>query len=244
MTIRRTNGASQSVRHRAGTAWRRHIGTAYWEHRWGRESPTPNPFATIAPPIWASDAPFSQQHGASGKRQMLRLYLRTPVGARTGNASWIANETEMLARSVPISRRRWLRTSTRGLIVLVLIIGGWLGWLVPAVLILARDAVAAIKDVGGRTAYDWEMRNGRYGPGTEPWASVASRAHWYRLLRPRDRCLALHEFESQCSDGACWESLSTSATHRERSVSFRCWDGKSRESDEALETRYQQHSDH
>ena len=37
--------------------------------------------------------------------------------------------------------------------------------------------MAAIKDVGGRTAYDWEMRNGRYGPGTEPpRASVTSRA--------------------------------------------------------------------
>ena len=48
--------------------------------------------------------------------------------------------------AVPVARpwRRFLRFSVRGLIVLVLVIGVWLGWLVRSARI-QREAVAAIR---------------------------------------------------------------------------------------------------
>jgi hypothetical protein len=75
----------------------------------------------------------------------------------------------MLAQAVPTFRLRWLRTSTRGLILLVFIIGASLGWLVRSARI-QRDAVAAITNSGGGVAYDWQMRNGKYNPAGKPWA--------------------------------------------------------------------------
>ena len=60
----------------------------------------------------------------------------------------------------PVSRpwRRYLRFSVRGLIVLVLVIGGWLGWLVRSARV-QRDSVRAIERGGGFVRYDWD------GPG-------------------------------------------------------------------------------
>ncbi len=55
------------------------------------------------------------------------------------------------------------------MIVLVLVIGGWLGWVVR----LAhnqRDAVAAIERVGGRVSYDWEWSDGISVLGGKPSA--------------------------------------------------------------------------
>ena len=52
-----------------------------------------------------------------------------------------------------------LRFSVRGLIVLVLLIGCWMGWLVRSARI-QRDAVAAIKDAGGTVSYEWEWSDG------------------------------------------------------------------------------------
>jgi hypothetical protein len=75
----------------------------------------------------------------------------------------------MLAQAVPTFRRRWLRTSTRGLIVLVLIIGASLGWLVRSAR-TQRDSVAAIENSRGGIAYDWQMRNGKYNQAGKPWA--------------------------------------------------------------------------
>ena len=71
----------------------------------------------------------------------------------------------------PASRpwRRYLRLSVRGLIVLVLVIGVWLGWIVRSARI-QREAVAAITRAGGHVSYDWEWRNGRYFAEPKPWA--------------------------------------------------------------------------
>jgi hypothetical protein len=57
----------------------------------------------------------------------------------------------------PVSRpwRRLLRFSVRGLIALVLLIGGSLGWLVRGERI-QRDAVAAIEREGGHVRYNGE----------------------------------------------------------------------------------------
>jgi len=57
--------------------------------------------------------------------------------------------------------RRWrklLRFSLRGMIVLVLVIGGGLGWLVRSARI-QHAAVAAVTGVGGSVMYDWQWNN-------------------------------------------------------------------------------------
>ena len=71
----------------------------------------------------------------------------------------------------PVCRpwRRFLRLSVRGLIVLVLVIGGWLGWLVRTAR-TQRDAVVAIKIAGGHVAYNWEWKDGDRVLAAEPWA--------------------------------------------------------------------------
>jgi hypothetical protein len=56
----------------------------------------------------------------------------------------------------------------RGLIVLVLVIGGCMGWLVRAARI-QRAAAAAISGIGGSVMYNWEWNNGRSSSGSTPW---------------------------------------------------------------------------
>jgi hypothetical protein len=65
--------------------------------------------------------------------------------------------------------RHWLRFSVRGLLVLVLVIGGGLGWIVHQAHV-QRDAVGAITRAGGSVMYDWEWNNGKSVPGGKPWA--------------------------------------------------------------------------
>jgi hypothetical protein len=60
------------------------------------------------------------------------------------------------------------RLSIRGLIVLNLAIGVWLGWIVRCAHI-QHDAVAAIQKAGGSVRYDWEWTNGRTIQKREPW---------------------------------------------------------------------------
>jgi Leucine Rich repeat len=71
----------------------------------------------------------------------------------------------------PTTRRWWnyMRFTVRGLIVLVLLIGGWLGWVVRSTRI-QREAVAAIRNGEGDVRYDWEWSNGVYNPAGKPWA--------------------------------------------------------------------------
>jgi hypothetical protein len=70
---------------------------------------------------------------------------------------------------VPNPLRRFLRVSVRGLIVVVLVIGAWLGWVVHQAHV-QRDAVAAIRYTGGSVHYDWQWSNGRSTPQGKPWA--------------------------------------------------------------------------
>ena len=69
----------------------------------------------------------------------------------------------------PVARpwRRFLRFSVRGLIVLVLVIGGWFGWVVRSARI-QREAVAAIKNAGGIVYYGWEYSDSTVAPGQKP----------------------------------------------------------------------------
>jgi internalin A len=75
----------------------------------------------------------------------------------------------MSVQALPRSRWRWLRTSVRGLILLVMVIAAGLGWIVRSARI-QREAVVAINGVRGGVAYDWEMSKGRYNPAAKPWA--------------------------------------------------------------------------
>jgi hypothetical protein len=72
----------------------------------------------------------------------------------------------------PKKHRWWkrLRISLGAFLALVLVIGGWLGWIVRSGRI-QRDAVAAIRRAGGQVWYEWEYRDGRYfmGEFTCPW---------------------------------------------------------------------------
>jgi hypothetical protein len=76
----------------------------------------------------------------------------------------------MTDQAKPLSRpwRRFLRFSVRGLIVIVLVIGGWLGWIVRSARI-QREAVATIANYGGTIKYDWKW-NGNDIPGGRPRA--------------------------------------------------------------------------
>ncbi len=59
------------------------------------------------------------------------------------------------------------------MIVVVLLVGGWLGWLVRSARI-QREAVAAITRKGGMAQYDWEFiweRRDDDVPNPPPWAS-------------------------------------------------------------------------
>lgn len=71
----------------------------------------------------------------------------------------------------PVSRpwRRFLRFSVRGLIIVVLLIAGWLGWIVHGARI-QHEAVAAIIKDRGRIEYDWESHSGCFSAAGTPWA--------------------------------------------------------------------------
>ena len=68
---------------------------------------------------------------------------------------------------MPIARPWWshLRLGVRGLIVVVLLIGGCMGWIVRSGRI-QREAVAAVQRAGGSVAYDYQrtVSGGKPGP--------------------------------------------------------------------------------
>src|SRR5262245_4232675 len=68
--------------------------------------------------------------------------------------------------TAPASRswRRFLRFSVRGMIVIVLVFGGGLGWFahVAREAQIQRDAMAAIKKVGGFAFYDWQFEGSEF----------------------------------------------------------------------------------
>jgi hypothetical protein len=75
------------------------------------------------------------------------------------------------SRSAPSSRpkrRRRFHLSLRTMMILVLILGAWLGWFVRSVRI-QQNAVAAILKAGGTVGYDLEWRNGGPNPYRKSW---------------------------------------------------------------------------
>jgi len=76
----------------------------------------------------------------------------------------------MPAEPVSRRRRRFLRISARGLVILVLVIGTGLGWIVRKAHV-QRDAVAAIKNAGAIfVTYDWQHATGSKPTHGEPFA--------------------------------------------------------------------------
>ncbi len=84
--------------------------------------------------------------------------------------------------AVPVARpwRRLVRFSVRGLSVVVLVIGCWLGWLVRSARI-QREAVAAIEKAGGEVHFDWEWKNGTVVPGGKLWEPARLVTHLRKL---------------------------------------------------------------
>jgi hypothetical protein len=74
---------------------------------------------------------------------------------------------EMTLQPLPTSRRHWLWISVRGLMILVLIVGAWLGWTVRAARV-QREALAAIEETGGRVEHDWEWQD------SSEWSSASN----------------------------------------------------------------------
>jgi Leucine-rich repeat (LRR) protein len=77
----------------------------------------------------------------------------------------------MTDQAKPISRhwRRFTRFSVRGMIVVLLLVGGWPGWIARGARI-QREAVEAIEKAGGTVMYNWEYSNGTMVPAGNPWA--------------------------------------------------------------------------
>ena len=70
---------------------------------------------------------------------------------------------------VSLPWRRFLRFRVRAMIVLVLVMGVWLGWFVRSAR-SQRDAVAAITKADGLVFYDWNLKNGRKIEESKPWS--------------------------------------------------------------------------
>ena len=85
-------------------------------------------------------------------------------------------------RPGPAHWRKWLRISTRGLIVLVLLIAVGLGWLVNSAH-KQRDAVAAIRKGGGDVIYNYER-------------SLSGQSRWPKWLVDR---IGIDSVENVCS---------------------------------------------
>ena len=106
----------------------------------------------------------------------------------------------MLEQSSPEAWRRRLRISVRGLMILVLIVGGGLGWYIYRARV-QRDAVAAIRRVGGEVGYSWEWSNGVpiFPQPKPPWPNLLR-----RILGPDflDTVTSVRLQGQQCDDEA------------------------------------------
>jgi Leucine-rich repeat (LRR) protein len=75
----------------------------------------------------------------------------------------------MSAESAPRRSRKLLRVSMRTLVVVVLLIGGGMGWLVRSARI-QHAAVSAVLSVGGSVMYDWEWNKRKgYTGSSKSW---------------------------------------------------------------------------
>src|SRR5579864_8660260 len=111
-----------------------------------------------------------------GKRVAARFGLPVADGLKTSLSRGVGQPLDSRpptfdvgCMETPIKRPWWsyLRLSVTGLMVLVLAVGGWLGWTIRGARI-QRDAVAALRVAGGRVLYEWELVDGRWKPNGLP----------------------------------------------------------------------------
>jgi internalin A len=69
--------------------------------------------------------------------------------------------------SIPPPRKRLRGLSIRMLMLVVLIVGGWLGWLCYRARVQG-EALAAIERAGGKIWFDWQWKNGRFQAAGKP----------------------------------------------------------------------------
>jgi hypothetical protein len=72
------------------------------------------------------------------------------------NTENTANPIDATSTAAPRRRKRLRGLSIRALMLLVLVVGGWLGWTCYRARV-QREAVAAIKRAGGEVRYNWEQ---------------------------------------------------------------------------------------
>jgi hypothetical protein len=80
--------------------------------------------------------------------------------------------------STPRRRRRVRGLSIRMLMLVVLVVGGWLGWICYRARV-QREAVAAIVQAEGRVYYDWQVNTVPRGKALLPNPKGRSKwPHW------------------------------------------------------------------
>ncbi len=73
--------------------------------------------------------------------------------------------------AAPPRSRRPFALSVRALLIVVLVLGAWLGWFVRNARI-QHEAVAAVQRAGGSVAYDIDWRNEGFNPYARPWTPM------------------------------------------------------------------------
>jgi hypothetical protein len=94
-------------------------------------------------------------HLSPSERQLFRQVISGQFLSRRAERMTAMNQTDAAAPRW----RRFRSVSVRGLIFLIIVIAGALGWISNRAA-TQRQAVAAIQQVGGRVWYDWEWRDG------------------------------------------------------------------------------------
>ncbi len=81
--------------------------------------------------------------------------------------------------SLPRPRRRWFRVSLRGLMILVVLIGGAAGWVANTIR-TQRQSIAAVRAAGGDVRFDWEKQQVGVSRGRPVYRNGPSAPRWLR----------------------------------------------------------------
>ncbi len=117
--------------------------------------------------LWERAGVRDLRHATAFRRNVLNGYTEP-----TEEISALRSQQAVMnAQAKPASRpwRRFLRFSVRGLILLVLLMGGSLGWIVRIARI-EREAAKAARQSGGWVLYDWQERSVHGAVSGEPAA--------------------------------------------------------------------------
>jgi hypothetical protein len=82
-----------------------------------------------------------------------------------------SKQSQAASRAALTRPKRRFNLSLRALLIIVLVLGAWLGWFVRMARV-QREAVAAIEKAGGSVAYDIDWRNEGFNPYARPWTPM------------------------------------------------------------------------